>query len=186
MGEYKQEAVLVANRLHQEDRIDYGDYTALMDGLEELPLLSEWDAALEELWAKLGDVPMDPETERMDAPFLGFPAGTPREDIWHWFDERHSKGVAHLLYGRRNQPDERMKCYTVVDSSYDVGLSTYAFWDEEHAKKSIQDDVQTVKADLAMQGYERIEVLEKTDSTVVYVPDTDIYYEWTICETEIR
>ena len=81
MGEYKQEAMLVANRLHQEDCIDYGDYTALMDGLEELPLLSEWDAALEELWAKLGDVPMDPETERMDAPFLGFPAGTPREDI---------------------------------------------------------------------------------------------------------
>ena len=46
--------------------------------------------------------------------------------------------------------------------------------------------METVKADLASQGYERVEVLEKIDGTTVYVPDTDIYYEWTICETDIR
>ncbi len=57
------------------------------------------DAELEKLWAEFADVPMNPETECMEAPFLGFPAGTPREDIWHWFDERYSKGVASLLYG---------------------------------------------------------------------------------------
>ena len=28
---------------------------------------------------------------------FGFPHGTHREDIWHWFDERYSRGVAHLL-----------------------------------------------------------------------------------------
>lgn len=181
-----QKAADIVTWLFQHGRMSLVDYRAIRDGLDEITTLTERDAALESLWHEFEDIPMNPETECMDAPFLDFPAGTHREDIWHWFDERHSKGVAHLLYGRRNQPDERMKCYTVVDSSYDVGLSTYAFWYEEHAKKSIQDDVQTVKADLATQGYERIEVLEKTDSTVVYVPDTDIYYEWTICETEIR
>ena len=28
-----------------------------------------------------------------------FPAGTDREEIWHWFDERHPKGVVYLLRG---------------------------------------------------------------------------------------
>lgn len=60
--------------------------------------LRERDALLEELWKQFGDVPMDPSTETMEAPFLDFPAGTSRVDIWRWFDERHSKGIAYLLY----------------------------------------------------------------------------------------
>lgn len=59
--------------------------------------LAERDAELERLWAEFEDVPMNPETECMDEPFLGFPAGTHREGIWRWFDERHSQGVAYLL-----------------------------------------------------------------------------------------
>lgn len=57
------------------------------------------DEALEDLWRQFGDVPMNPETECMDEAFHIWPQGTPREDIWHWFDARHSKGVAYLLYG---------------------------------------------------------------------------------------
>ena len=56
------------------------------------------DEMLELLWSMLEDIPMDPETERMEEPFLTFPAGTYREEIWHWFDGQHSKGVAYLLY----------------------------------------------------------------------------------------
>lgn len=56
------------------------------------------DAELEELWASIEDVAYDPETECILEPVLGFEAGTHREDVWHWFDERHSKGVAYLLY----------------------------------------------------------------------------------------
>lgn len=99
MSELRYQAVTVANRLNQENRIDYSDYSALMDGLEEIDTLRERDKILEDLWAEFGDVPMNPETECMEQSFLGFPAGTHREDIWHWFDERHSKGVAYLLYG---------------------------------------------------------------------------------------
>lgn len=67
---------------------------ALMD------TIAERDAQLEELWAAFGDVPMNPETEKMEEDFLTFPAGTDREDIWHWFDERYSKGVAALMHWR--------------------------------------------------------------------------------------
>lgn len=61
--------------------------------------LSTRDRELEELWDEFADVPMNPETEEMEEPFLHFPAGTNREEIWRWFDERHSKGVVYLLYG---------------------------------------------------------------------------------------
>lgn len=61
------------------------------------------DKEIEKLWAAFADVPMDPETECMEVNFLHFPAGTHREEIWRWFDERHSKGVHFLLYG----PEER-------------------------------------------------------------------------------
>lgn len=60
--------------------------------------LAERDKRLEALWENLADVPMDPDTECMEGDFLHFPGGTPREEIWKWFDERHSRGVAHLLY----------------------------------------------------------------------------------------
>lgn len=36
-----------------------------------------------------------------------FPAGTEREEIWHWFDERHPKGVAYLLYGEEKSDEDR-------------------------------------------------------------------------------
>jgi len=69
---------------------------------EEAPAFMETltarDLRLEELWRMFGDIPMDPETETMGEPFLFFPAGAHREEIWHWFDERYSKGVARLMH----------------------------------------------------------------------------------------
>lgn len=65
----------------------------------EMEVLKVRDRKLEQLWAEFTDVPMDPETECMEEKFLHFAKGTHREVIWHWFDERYSKGVAHLLYG---------------------------------------------------------------------------------------
>lgn len=59
--------------------------------------LQKRDAELEQLWAEFGDVPMNPETEEIEAPFLCFPAGTNREEVWEWFDERYSRGVAKLM-----------------------------------------------------------------------------------------
>lgn len=58
------------------------------------------DETLSELWKELGDVTIDPKTECITQDWYDFKAGTPREDIWHWFDEMHSKGVVYLMYGR--------------------------------------------------------------------------------------
>lgn len=65
---------------------------------------AEKDRELERLWEELSDIPFD-ENESgeliLAAPWHGFPAHTEREEIWHWFDEGHSKGVAYLLYGTK-------------------------------------------------------------------------------------
>ena len=94
-----QKAADIATWLLQHDRMSHADYRAIRDGLDEFWTLAERDTALEKLWEEFGDVPMNPETECMESPILDFPAGTFREDIWRWFDERHSKGVAYLMYG---------------------------------------------------------------------------------------
>jgi hypothetical protein len=61
--------------------------------------IEERDKMLEQMWGYLDDVPFDPESETIEEDFLCFKAGTSRDDIWHWFDARHSKGVVVLLYG---------------------------------------------------------------------------------------
>lgn len=66
------------------------------------PTIAERDKELEALWNDLEDVPMDPITETIETDFLDFGAGTHREEIWKWFDERYSKGVYYLLYGQAN------------------------------------------------------------------------------------
>jgi hypothetical protein len=64
----------------------------------------EIDTKLEKVWDELEDVLFDEddngELVLADNWYL-FAKGTSREDIWHWFDERHSKGVAWLLHDYR-------------------------------------------------------------------------------------
>jgi hypothetical protein len=52
---------------------------------------------LEELWRQNANICID-GNECIDTPFHIWPTGTPREEIWHWFDERHPKGVYYLIY----------------------------------------------------------------------------------------
>ncbi len=48
------------------------------------------------LWILFGDIPID-DRDLIEEEFLGFPAGTDRFDIWHWFDERYPGGVHTLI-----------------------------------------------------------------------------------------
>lgn len=63
----------------------------------------EWDLAYAEdvldLWREFGDVPMNPETECIETEWCDFPAGTFREDIWHWLEAQTGLSVAKNLMG---------------------------------------------------------------------------------------
>jgi hypothetical protein len=58
------------------------------------------DEFLEKLWEELGDVPVY-ENEKfelcLDVDWQGWSKGTTQDEIWHWFDEQHSKGVGWLM-----------------------------------------------------------------------------------------
>ena len=99
MTKLNNEAFEAVYSLYNEDVIDAADYSIIKDALDEIETLEDRDRELEKLWEQLGDVPMNPDTECIEEEFQGFPVGTTREDIWHWFDQRYSKGVAYLLYG---------------------------------------------------------------------------------------
>ena len=55
------------------------------------------DRLIENMWMIFGDIEYDPESETILEDFLDFPAGTWREDVWHWFDHAYSTGVAGLM-----------------------------------------------------------------------------------------
>lgn len=78
------------------------------------------------------------------------------------------------------------KCFVVVHRNYAEGADAYAFWDENDAKKSVEDDAETIVEDLTAQGYEPVIVKNGWDTAEVYVPDSDIYYEWSIIVSAIR
>lgn len=61
---------------------------------------------IESLWDLLEDVPFDDGADGelyLAEPFYIFEEGTSREEIWHWFDEHHPKGVYYLLYERSHE-----------------------------------------------------------------------------------
>lgn len=98
MSTKKEAAIDICGNLSRGNKMDYPDYLTVMDAICEFDTLAERDEELEALWEKFADVPVDPDTEKLEEQYIHFPAGTGRETVWHWFDERHSKGVAYLLY----------------------------------------------------------------------------------------
>lgn len=54
------------------------------------------DEQLAKLWGILGDIPVNKDDEILES-FINFPVGTHKEDVWHWFDEKHSEGVYVLM-----------------------------------------------------------------------------------------
>jgi hypothetical protein len=58
------------------------------------------DHRLEKLWNQLADVPFNELEDGslvLAAKWNGFDVGIDQESIWHWFDEKHSKGVGWLM-----------------------------------------------------------------------------------------
>ena len=54
---------------------------------------------IQELWNEFGDIPMNPKTECIECEWNGFPSGTFRDDIWHWFESEFNLCIANdLLY----------------------------------------------------------------------------------------
>ena len=72
-----------------------GDMLEVVDSKRGMDLS---DRLIKDIWFFFGECEYDGETETILEDFMDFPAGTWREDIWHWFDKAYSKGVHELIY----------------------------------------------------------------------------------------
>lgn len=50
------------------------------------------------LWESLEDVPLNPETEKLEAPWFKFKEGTEKEEIWKWFEQELQVSVHDLMH----------------------------------------------------------------------------------------
>ena len=85
----------------------------------------ERDNHLESLWLELADIPMNPQTETIEAQFHIFDEGTHKEDIWRWFDQHHSRGVAYLLekfHKRMHISSGRKPSKNILDRNRRIGI----------------------------------------------------------------
>lgn len=133
MSDLQAQAFDVLNDLYNQDVIDYSDYGTLYDALDEIPTLKERDEVIETLWGELENVLFDDDNpEERDMVLMkewrGFPAGTSREDIWHWFDERHSRGVYYLLYGEDVQRQRANKLMELAEMSIECETEDCAYY----------------------------------------------------------
>ena len=56
---------------------------------------------LYELWNLFADTPVN-DNGLIEEPFLGFPEGTDREDIWHWFEDSNPNFICgEVMSGER-------------------------------------------------------------------------------------
>lgn len=63
---------------------------------QEVQRFTSLDSLLEKIWISKKVVPLTNE-DTIAANWFIFPTGTDVEDIWRWFDERYSGGVAKLM-----------------------------------------------------------------------------------------
>lgn len=70
------------------------------------------DKLVEKVWEGLEDIPFyeKESIQYIDEDYFEFKKGTEKEEIWHWFDENHSKGIHFLLYEyKKNETEEELE-----------------------------------------------------------------------------
>lgn len=98
LRERKQEFILIHER-HAEDG---SVCIRIQSRYDHTPLRNqnERDERAAKLWRGFCECTLS-SAGKLVHPFLHFPVGTDRAEVWKWFDSYHSKGVAYLrdVYG---------------------------------------------------------------------------------------
>lgn len=77
-------------------------------------------------------------------------------------------------------------CYVLSCNCYSGDDSAFVYWDEHTAFKAMLAELETEITNLQRMGYTEFESAENDHNALLYVPGTDIYYEWDIVETTIE
>ena len=80
---------------------------------------------------------------------------------------------------------EKKKCYALMCETHS-GSDIAIYWDKYTAFKAMIRDLETEITNLQRMGEKGFESAENDHNALLYVPGTDIYYEWDIVETTIE
>lgn len=81
---------------------------------------SHTDAELLKFWEEFSLCPIDAD-DTLDQAFYFFPKGTEKTYVWHWFDNRYSKGIYVLIYGEEAY-SHLNACEPLIDKVLNVDL----------------------------------------------------------------
>ena len=77
------------------------------------------------------------------------------------------------------------KCFVLICNCYSGDNSVSVYWNEDDAYKAMIDELGVEVINLENSGY-NFTIAEDDVSAELYVPDSDIYFEWNITESTIR
>lgn len=77
------------------------------------------------------------------------------------------------------------KCYVLTCNCYSGDNSVSVYWNEDDAYKAMIDELGVEIINLENGGY-NFTITENDISAELYVPDSDIYFDWDIIESTIR
>lgn len=78
-----------------------------------------------------------------------------------------------------------MKCYVLTCNCYSGDDSVSVYWNEDDAYKAMIDELGVKIINLENSGY-NVAITEDDVSAELFVPDSNIYFDWDIAETTIR
>lgn len=81
---------------------------------------------------------------------------------------------------------EEKKCYVLTCNCYSGDDSVSVYWNEADAYKAMIEELEVEITNLQNSGYATYFSAENDISAELYVPCTDIYFDWDIAETTIR
>ena len=61
-----------------------------------MPTINPSMQTFEELWSLFGDVAINDDDDIIE-PFLDFPIGTDRFEIWHWFEAKFNVTLGNII-----------------------------------------------------------------------------------------
>lgn len=77
------------------------------------------------------------------------------------------------------------KCYVLTCNCYSGDDSVSVYWNEDDAYKAMINELGVEVINLENSGY-NFTITENDIGTELYVPDSDIYFDWNIVEATIK
>ena len=105
--------------------------------------------------------------------------------FYSWEEMSEVRDMAIEALEKQRKSNAHNKCYVVIQQDYATGGNISVYKDESDARRSVIEDVETVKKELLENGHEPIVNWDALRNPEVIVADSNIYFEWAIIETNI-